>query len=66
LRQRGETALYAHLAGEIGARRRVLTETDTLGRTEGFALVRFGRTVRSGDIVEATIAGHDGRELLAA
>jgi acyl dehydratase len=28
--------------------------------------VRFARPVRPGDIVDATIAGHDGRGLLAA
>ena len=55
-----------HLEGEVGARRRVLVETDRLGRTEGFTLVRFGRPVAAGAILEATIEGHDGRELLAA
>lgn len=66
LREKGEAALARHLASEIGARRRVLTETDALGRTEGFALVRFARAVGPGDILDVTIAGHDGRELLAA
>jgi threonylcarbamoyladenosine tRNA methylthiotransferase MtaB len=66
LRQRGEAALQAHLVDEIGSRRRVLTETETLGRTEGFALVRFHSPVKPGDIIDVTIAGHDGRELLAA
>ena len=66
LRGKGAAALRAHLAAEVGAVRRVLMETDSLGRTEGFTLVRFARPVRPGDIVDATIAGHDGRELLAA
>ena len=66
LRGKGAAALRAHLAAEVGAVRRVLTETDSLGRTEGFTLVRFARPVRPGDILEATIAGHDGRELIAA
>jgi threonylcarbamoyladenosine tRNA methylthiotransferase MtaB len=44
----------------------VLTETEALGRTEGFTLVRFLRRVRPGDILAVTIASHDGRELLAA
>jgi threonylcarbamoyladenosine tRNA methylthiotransferase MtaB len=66
LRDKGEAALAKHLGGEVGARRSVLIETDALGRTEGFALVRFARAQRPGDIVEATIADHDGRELLAA
>ncbi len=66
LRARGEAALRRHLEGEVGARRQVLVETDRLGRTEGFTLVRFGRPVAAGTIQEATIEGHDGRELLAA
>ncbi|HEU4519203.1 MAG TPA: tRNA (N(6)-L-threonylcarbamoyladenosine(37)-C(2))-methylthiotransferase MtaB [Microvirga sp.] len=66
LRERGEAALRRHLAAEVGARRAVLVETGRLGRTEGFTPVRFGRDVAPGTIVEAAIAGHDGRELLAA
>jgi len=66
LRGKGAAALRAHLAAEVGAVRRVLMETDRLGRTEGFTLVRFVRPVRPGHILDATIAGHDGRELLAA
>ena len=66
LREKGEAALVRHLSGELGARRRVLAETDTLGRTEGFAPVRFAGPVQPGGIHEVTIAGHDGRELLAA
>jgi threonylcarbamoyladenosine tRNA methylthiotransferase MtaB len=66
LRARGRVALERHLEAEVGARRRVLTETDGLGRTEGFTLVRFPAPVLAGDIREVAIAGHDGRELLAA
>ncbi|HEX2726894.1 MAG TPA: tRNA (N(6)-L-threonylcarbamoyladenosine(37)-C(2))-methylthiotransferase MtaB [Beijerinckiaceae bacterium] len=66
LRDKGEAALRKHLASEIGARRRVLTETDRLGRTEGFTLVRFETPVRPGEILDVAIGGHDGRELLAA
>jgi threonylcarbamoyladenosine tRNA methylthiotransferase MtaB len=66
LRQKGEVVLVKHLGSEVGARRQVLTETDALGRTEGFTLVRFARPVRPGDILSVTVAGHDGRELLAA
>ena len=36
LREKGEAALARHLDGEIGARRRVLTESRALGRTEQF------------------------------
>ena len=66
LREKGEAALLKHLGGEIGARRNVLIESNQLGRTEGFTLVRFDRPVTPGEIVPATIAGHDGKELLAA
>jgi threonylcarbamoyladenosine tRNA methylthiotransferase MtaB len=66
LREKGAAALARHLAGEVGATRRVLVETDALGRTEGFTPVRFTAPVRPGEIVDAAIAGHDGRELLAA
>jgi threonylcarbamoyladenosine tRNA methylthiotransferase MtaB len=66
LRAAGEAALAARLAAEVGTRQRVLTEYGGLGRTEGFSVVRFPRPVRPGEIVEASIAGHDGRELLAA
>jgi threonylcarbamoyladenosine tRNA methylthiotransferase MtaB len=66
LRDEGAAALARHLAGEVGATRRVLVETDARGRTEGFSPVRFRAPVRPGAILETTIAGHDGRELLAA
>lgn len=66
LRAKGDVALLRHLRAEVGARRRVLTETDGLGRTEGFTLVRFATPVAPGDILDVTIAGHDGRDLLAA
>ena len=66
LRERGEAALRRHLAAEVGKRRRVLAETEGLGRTEGFTLVRFPGPVPAGDIREVAIAGHNGRELVAA
>jgi threonylcarbamoyladenosine tRNA methylthiotransferase MtaB len=66
LRERGEAALARHLQAEVGAARRVLTETEALGRTEGFALVRFTHPVAPGAILDVTMASHDGRELLAA
>jgi threonylcarbamoyladenosine tRNA methylthiotransferase MtaB len=46
LRAAGEAALRRHLQAEVGATRRVLVETDRLGRTEGFTSVRFARTPR--------------------
>jgi len=66
LREAGETALRRHLAEQVGRTHRVLIETDGMGRTEGFAPVRFARTMTPGMIVETLIAGEDGRDLIAA
>lgn len=66
LRETGEAALLKHLAEEVGARRNVLVETGQLGRTEGFTVVRFAKPVSPGEILPVTIAGHDGKDLLAA
>jgi threonylcarbamoyladenosine tRNA methylthiotransferase MtaB len=66
LRQKGEAALRRHLDGEIGARRRVLTEAGNSGRTEQFTKVRLPGAVAPGLMLDLTIAGHDGRQLLAA
>jgi threonylcarbamoyladenosine tRNA methylthiotransferase MtaB len=66
LRERGALALRQHLDGEIGATRRVLTESHETGRTEQFTPVRFSMPVEPGKILDPTIATHDGRQLLAA
>jgi threonylcarbamoyladenosine tRNA methylthiotransferase MtaB len=66
LRAKGEAALCRHLDGEIGTTRRVLVESSTNGRTEQFTLVGLKRPAESGTIVDVTISGHDGRQLLAA
>jgi threonylcarbamoyladenosine tRNA methylthiotransferase MtaB len=66
LRAKGEMALRRHLDGEVGTRRRVLAESSMTGRTGQFALVGLKRPVESGSIVDVTISGHDGRQLLAA
>ncbi|NIX75476.1 tRNA (N(6)-L-threonylcarbamoyladenosine(37)-C(2))-methylthiotransferase MtaB [Microvirga terricola] len=66
LRERGEAALLNHLQNEVGQRRQVLTERGNVGRTEGFTLVRFSSPVEAGEIRPVIIAGHDGRDLVAA
>jgi threonylcarbamoyladenosine tRNA methylthiotransferase MtaB len=66
LREKGAAALRAHLDGEIGARHRVLAESSATGRTEQFTLVGLKQPTESGRIVDVTITGHDGRQLLAA
>ena len=66
LRERGVAALRRHLDGEVGARRWVLTESPDIGRTEQFTLVRLATAAEPGMILDLTVAGHDGRQLLAA
>jgi threonylcarbamoyladenosine tRNA methylthiotransferase MtaB len=66
LRDKGETALRRHLDAQIGARRRVLTESHDLGRTEHFTQVRLAAPVAPGVILDVAVAGHDGKQLLAA
>ncbi len=66
LREKGEQRLRAHLDCEIGARRLVLTERGGIGRTEQFTAVRLAAPVEPGTFLDLTIAGHDGRQLLAA
>jgi threonylcarbamoyladenosine tRNA methylthiotransferase MtaB len=66
LRERGAQALRQHLDGEIGATRRVLTESHEIGRTEQFTPVRLSMPVEPGKILDLTMTSHDGRQLLAA
>ena len=66
LRDKGEVALRQHLDREIGAHRRVLTERGGLARTPQFTPVRMPAPVEAGMILDVSIAGHDGRQLLAA
>jgi threonylcarbamoyladenosine tRNA methylthiotransferase MtaB len=66
LRERGMRALVRHLDAEIGATRRVLTESHDNGRTEQFTPVKLAAPAVPGRIVDLTIAAHDGRQLLAA
>jgi threonylcarbamoyladenosine tRNA methylthiotransferase MtaB len=66
LREKGAAALSRHLDAQVGRTRRVLAESVRLGRSEHFALVGLNAPVESGMIVDVTIKGHDGRQLLAA
>jgi threonylcarbamoyladenosine tRNA methylthiotransferase MtaB len=66
LRERGASALARHLDAEVGATRRVLTESRDGGRTEQFTKVRLARAAEPGQILDLEIATHDGRQLLAA
>jgi threonylcarbamoyladenosine tRNA methylthiotransferase MtaB len=64
--EKGAAALRVHLDAQVGARRRVLTESHDVGRTEHFTQVRLNAPVEPGTILDLTVAGHDGRQLLAA
>jgi len=66
LRERGALALTRHLDGEIGAMRRVLTESHGTGRTEQFTPVKLAGAAAPGSILDLKMAAHDGRQLLAA
>ena len=66
LREKGETALRARLTKEVGQRRRVLAESGAFARTEQFLPVQLATAAVSGAIFDVTVAGHDGRKLLAA
>ncbi len=66
LRERGAIALKQHLDAEIGATRRVLTESHASGRTEHFIPVKFATPLEPGKILDLTMAAHDGRQLVAA
>ncbi|MFZ3312081.1 MAG: tRNA (N(6)-L-threonylcarbamoyladenosine(37)-C(2))-methylthiotransferase MtaB, partial [Xanthobacteraceae bacterium] len=66
LRQCGASALARHLDGEVGAVRRVLVEDGGTGHTEHFTKVALARPTASGRLIDLRIAGHDGRQLLAA
>jgi threonylcarbamoyladenosine tRNA methylthiotransferase MtaB len=65
LREKGEAALRKHLDNEVGRRRRVLTEAGGLGRTEQFTPVKLSAPVARGLMLDLTVAGHDGRQLIA-
>jgi threonylcarbamoyladenosine tRNA methylthiotransferase MtaB len=66
LREKGAAALGRHLDGELGARRRVLAEAHGIGRTEQFTRVKLNPPADPGAMLDVTVAGHDGRQLLAA
>ncbi|MGE0063775.1 MAG: tRNA (N(6)-L-threonylcarbamoyladenosine(37)-C(2))-methylthiotransferase MtaB [Xanthobacteraceae bacterium] len=66
LRDKGEAALGAQLSRQVGARRSVLVEMGNVGHTAQFLPVRLASPVAPGIILDLTIAGHNGRQLLAA
>jgi threonylcarbamoyladenosine tRNA methylthiotransferase MtaB len=65
LRVAGGIAYRHHLASLTGTRQRILIERKGLGRTEGFTLTAID-CGSPGEIIEATVTGHDGAHLIAA
>jgi threonylcarbamoyladenosine tRNA methylthiotransferase MtaB len=65
LREKGAAALARRLAGEVGARRQVLVESGGIGRTGQFLPVGLAGSAAPGTMLDVTITGHDGRQLLA-
>jgi threonylcarbamoyladenosine tRNA methylthiotransferase MtaB len=63
LRNKGAAAFARHLDGEVGQRRRVLMESNDIGRTKQFTPVQVAAAM--GAMADVTISGHDGRQLLA-
>ena len=65
LRDIGAAAAERYLAGHVGHRVSLLTESDATGHTEHFAPVRLVRDLGPGRLVAAHVVGSTGRELLA-
>ena len=63
LRALGEARVADYLAGQVGMRHRVLVEKPDMGRTEGFAEVRFKQPQPVGQVVEARITGQRQKQL---
>ncbi len=66
LREKGVAALRRHLDAQVGVTHRVLTESNDFARTEHFTQVKLNTQTEPGVIVALAVAGHDGRQLLAA
>jgi threonylcarbamoyladenosine tRNA methylthiotransferase MtaB len=66
LREKGEAALRRYLGSEVGMRRRVLTEAGGVGRTEQFTQVKLAGGIAPRLMLDVVVAGHDGRQLVAA
>ncbi len=65
LRAVGEAQVEQYLQAEVGKRHNVLMESPQMGRTEGFAEVRFAAPQPVGAVVQAVITGATGSHLLA-
>jgi threonylcarbamoyladenosine tRNA methylthiotransferase MtaB len=66
LRVKGKQRLDAFLGSELGALRSILVETESMGRTEHFASVKFAQRMSAGAIVRATVTGRGSDHLEAS
>ena len=66
LRAKGKARLDAFLGQEVGALRSVLVETESSGRTEHFASVKFAQRMSAGAIVRAKVTGRGSDHLEAS
>ncbi|MCC1491318.1 tRNA (N(6)-L-threonylcarbamoyladenosine(37)-C(2))-methylthiotransferase MtaB [Cognatishimia sp. F0-27] len=64
LRTAGAARVRAHLEHQQGRVHRVLMEAPDLGRTEQFTEIRLSAPQPTGQIVTATVTGHDGTRLM--
>ena len=64
LRAKGEAALAAHFTALQGSEQMLLVEQAGMGRTPGFAPVRFEADAASGQFLRVRITGMDGKELI--
>ena len=66
LREKGRERLDAFLGREVGALRSILIETESTGRTEHFASVKFVQRMSAGAIVRAKVTGRGSDHLEAS
>jgi threonylcarbamoyladenosine tRNA methylthiotransferase MtaB len=66
LRDKGKQRLDAFLGSEVGALRSILVETESMGRTEHFASVKFAQRMNAGAIVRARMTGRGSDHLEAS
>ena len=65
LRAKGKARLDDFLAREIGATRSILIETESNGRSEHYAPVRFAQQMSPGAVVAARVTGYASGHLIA-
>jgi threonylcarbamoyladenosine tRNA methylthiotransferase MtaB len=66
LREKGKERLDTFLKEEVGATRSILLETESMGRTEHFASVKFTQRMSAGAIVRARVTGRGSDHLEAS